>query len=325
MSARIVGVHGIGNRQPGMTPVQAAAVLANRWTAALHRGLGQDSCRQRSPTTPTTSPKTPPRAPVTPNISPSPNKKSCCAGHSISAPHRRSPKVASPRPPGPPQTGSPAKSGWIARSCGCWSPRSAARCTYTSPTHPPPRRTQPGHQHHRHPPTRSSHCALPGVRRHLRNPLCPHRPADRPADHPRITPRTARHRLSPPRPHPDQRQRPPTTRRAAMDQYRRPRRLHRHPPRPRPLLQRHRHRPHQRARLGYNGRGPPTLAQPVSGLAHEHCGVCITAHRSMTSAGQQERSRDSWWSARPAGLAGLRVGTGKQLRRCAERRGPGRL
>jgi pimeloyl-ACP methyl ester carboxylesterase len=43
MSARIVGVHGIGNRQRGTTPVQAAAVLGTRWSSALRRGLGQDS------------------------------------------------------------------------------------------------------------------------------------------------------------------------------------------------------------------------------------------------------------------------------------------
>ncbi|MGH3897972.1 MAG: serine peptidase [Pseudonocardiaceae bacterium] len=43
MSAQIVGVHGIGNRQPGTTPGEAAAVLGNRWSSALRRGLGQDS------------------------------------------------------------------------------------------------------------------------------------------------------------------------------------------------------------------------------------------------------------------------------------------
>lgn len=41
MSARIVGVHGIGNRQRGKTPAEAAAVLGERWTVALRRGLGQ--------------------------------------------------------------------------------------------------------------------------------------------------------------------------------------------------------------------------------------------------------------------------------------------
>ena len=43
MSARIVGVHGIGNRQPGKTPDEAAAVVGDRWTTALSRGLGQNS------------------------------------------------------------------------------------------------------------------------------------------------------------------------------------------------------------------------------------------------------------------------------------------
>lgn len=43
MSARVVGVHGIGNRQRGTTPGEAAAVLGNRWSSALRRGLGQDS------------------------------------------------------------------------------------------------------------------------------------------------------------------------------------------------------------------------------------------------------------------------------------------
>lgn len=43
MSARIVGVHGIWNRQQGKTPAEAAGVLGSRWTVALRRGLGQDS------------------------------------------------------------------------------------------------------------------------------------------------------------------------------------------------------------------------------------------------------------------------------------------
>ena len=43
MIARIVGVHGIGNRQRGMTPSEAATVLDTRWSSALRRGLGQDS------------------------------------------------------------------------------------------------------------------------------------------------------------------------------------------------------------------------------------------------------------------------------------------
>jgi len=43
MSMQIVGVHGIRNRQRGTTPGEAAAVLGNRWSSALHRGLGQDS------------------------------------------------------------------------------------------------------------------------------------------------------------------------------------------------------------------------------------------------------------------------------------------
>lgn len=43
MSARIVGVHGIGNHQRGTTPDEAAAVLGTRWSLALRRGLGQDS------------------------------------------------------------------------------------------------------------------------------------------------------------------------------------------------------------------------------------------------------------------------------------------
>ncbi|MGH3979014.1 MAG: serine peptidase [Pseudonocardiaceae bacterium] len=42
MSAHVVGVHGIGNRQRGTTPSEAAAVLGNRWSSALRRGLGQD-------------------------------------------------------------------------------------------------------------------------------------------------------------------------------------------------------------------------------------------------------------------------------------------
>ncbi|MGH3934056.1 MAG: serine peptidase [Pseudonocardiaceae bacterium] len=46
MSARVVGVHGIGNRQRGTTPVEAAAVLGDRWSSALRRGLGQDSSLQ---------------------------------------------------------------------------------------------------------------------------------------------------------------------------------------------------------------------------------------------------------------------------------------
>jgi hypothetical protein len=36
-------VHGIGNRQRSTTPDQAATVLGTRWSAALRRGLGQDS------------------------------------------------------------------------------------------------------------------------------------------------------------------------------------------------------------------------------------------------------------------------------------------
>lgn len=42
MTGRVVGVHGIGNTQRGKTPAEAAAVLGDRWTAALRRGLGQD-------------------------------------------------------------------------------------------------------------------------------------------------------------------------------------------------------------------------------------------------------------------------------------------
>ncbi len=43
MSARVVGVHGIGNRQRGTTPSEAAVVLGTRWNSALRRSLGQDS------------------------------------------------------------------------------------------------------------------------------------------------------------------------------------------------------------------------------------------------------------------------------------------
>jgi hypothetical protein len=42
MTGRVVGVHGIGNRQRGKTPAEAAAVVGDRWAAALRRGLGQD-------------------------------------------------------------------------------------------------------------------------------------------------------------------------------------------------------------------------------------------------------------------------------------------
>jgi hypothetical protein len=42
MTGRVVGVHGIGNTQRGTTPAEAAAVLGDRWTAALRRGLGQE-------------------------------------------------------------------------------------------------------------------------------------------------------------------------------------------------------------------------------------------------------------------------------------------
>jgi pimeloyl-ACP methyl ester carboxylesterase len=42
MTATVVGVHGIGNHQRATTPDEAAAILGNRWTAALRRGLGQD-------------------------------------------------------------------------------------------------------------------------------------------------------------------------------------------------------------------------------------------------------------------------------------------
>jgi pimeloyl-ACP methyl ester carboxylesterase len=41
MTGPVVGVHGIGNRQRGKTPAQAAAVVGDRWAAALRRGLGQ--------------------------------------------------------------------------------------------------------------------------------------------------------------------------------------------------------------------------------------------------------------------------------------------
>lgn len=40
MTGRVVGVHGIGNRQRGKTPAEAAEILGERWTAALRRGLG---------------------------------------------------------------------------------------------------------------------------------------------------------------------------------------------------------------------------------------------------------------------------------------------
>ncbi len=43
MTADVVGVHGIGNRQAGRTPAAAAALLADRWTPALRRGLGAGS------------------------------------------------------------------------------------------------------------------------------------------------------------------------------------------------------------------------------------------------------------------------------------------
>jgi hypothetical protein len=43
MSTRIVGVHGIGNLQHGLTPADATKTLSSRWTKALRRGLGQDS------------------------------------------------------------------------------------------------------------------------------------------------------------------------------------------------------------------------------------------------------------------------------------------
>ncbi len=43
MTAEVVGVHGIGNRQPGRTPGEAAAILGGRWTPALRRGLGVGS------------------------------------------------------------------------------------------------------------------------------------------------------------------------------------------------------------------------------------------------------------------------------------------
>jgi hypothetical protein len=43
VTARVVGVHGIGNRQPGRTPSHAATILGGRWTPALRRGLGTGS------------------------------------------------------------------------------------------------------------------------------------------------------------------------------------------------------------------------------------------------------------------------------------------
>ena len=42
MTGRVGDVHGIGNRQHGTTPAEAASVLGRRWTAALRRGLAQD-------------------------------------------------------------------------------------------------------------------------------------------------------------------------------------------------------------------------------------------------------------------------------------------
>ena len=43
MTAHVVGVHGIGNRQAGRTTADAAAILGGRWTPALRRGLGTGS------------------------------------------------------------------------------------------------------------------------------------------------------------------------------------------------------------------------------------------------------------------------------------------
>lgn len=39
----VVGVHGIGNRQAGKSPAEAAEILGRRWSTALRRGFGHDS------------------------------------------------------------------------------------------------------------------------------------------------------------------------------------------------------------------------------------------------------------------------------------------